>query len=298
MIGADFSAANRFDLGWSEWKLLNADSFSGFPKEPGLYRIRHRTENRDHLEYIGESGDTRRRIQSLSRGVYAEEMPYRDPHTAAPCLWAIRDNVGSALEVSYTTPTKAEDEQHRKGIEAALIALHRRETNRSPTANFGRIIDGYKQSSYSYNDPAYKGGRLESGEDEPNSASGVEPPDWQNWREPLARDWMNLDWSEPYRFEQRLNADPPDTGVYRIWYEGQDSTLAYIGESSNIASRLYSHEQTFGENALFAYAERSDLNASHKRQEIETDLIGAYYLEVGEAPLVQFGYTENIPPWP
>ncbi len=195
MTESDFYASHWVDLDWSEWKPLDADSFSKVAKEPGLYRIRHRIKHRDHLEYIGESGDTRRRIQSLARGAYADEMPYRDPHTAAPCLWAVRDDVGSALEVSHTTPPKAEDEQHRKGIEAALIALHRRETNRSPTANFGRIIDGYKQSSYSYDDPAYKGGRLESGEDEPNSASGVEPP---------------------------------DTEVYRIWYGGQESTLANI----------------------------------------------------------------------
>jgi predicted GIY-YIG superfamily endonuclease len=290
----DFYALDWLDLNWSEWKPLDADSFSEVPKEAGLYRIRHRTEERDHLEYIGESGDTRRRIQSLARGVYAEEMPYRDPHTAAPCLWAVRDDVGSALQVSYTTPSKAEDELHRKGIEAALIALHRRETNRSPTANFGRIIGGYRQSSYSYNDPSYKGGLLPSGEHEPNAASGVEPPDWHNWREPLAQDWMNLDWSEPYRLAERLDANPPDTGVYRIWYEGQESTLAYIGESSNITSRLYNHEQTFGENALFAYAQQRDLDASYKRQEIETDCIGAYYLAVGEAPLAQFEHTEKV----
>jgi hypothetical protein len=136
---------------------------------------------------------------------------------------------------------------------------------------------------------------LASGEDEPNSAGGAQPPDWQNWREPLARDWMNLNWSEPYRLAERLNTDPPNTGIYRIWYEGQESTVAYIGESGNISSRLYNHEQTFGEKALFAYAERSDLNASHKREEIETDLIGTYYLEFGEAPLAQFGHTENLP---
>lgn len=119
-------------------------------------------------------------------------MPYRDPQTAAPCLWAVRDDVGFALQVSYTTPLEAKDEQHRKGIEAALIALHRRETNRSTTANFGRIIDGYKQSSYSYNDPAYKRGRLNSHKEELNATSGAKPPDWQNWRETLTRDWMNL----------------------------------------------------------------------------------------------------------
>ena len=111
-----------------------------------------------------------------------------------------------------------------------------------------------------------------------------------------ALDWLDLNWSEPYPLAQRLDADPPDTGVYRIWYEGQDSTLAYIRESSNIASRLYNHEQIFREEALFAYAEWNRLDASHKRAEIETDLIGAYCLEVGEAPLAQFGYAEQVPP--
>ena len=43
---------------------LDADSFSKVPKEPGLYRVRHRNEDREHLEYIGESSDTRRRIKS------------------------------------------------------------------------------------------------------------------------------------------------------------------------------------------------------------------------------------------
>jgi len=294
MTKNDLYTLDWLDLNWSEWTPLDADSFSKIPRQPGLYRIRHRLDKRDHLEYLGESGDTRRRIQSLARGVYAGEMPYRDPHTAAPCLWAVRDSVSPALEVSYTTPSKARDEQHRKGIEAALIALHRRETSRSPTANFGRIIDGYKQSSYSTNDSAYKGGRLGSNEQESNSERGVAPLDWQNWRKPASRDWMSLEWSEPYLLGDRLDADPPDNGVYRIWYEGQEPTLAYIGESSNISSRLYDHEQTFGESALFAFAERTDLDASHKRKEIETDLIGAYYLQVENAPLAQFGHTENI----
>jgi hypothetical protein len=194
------------------------------------------------------------------------------------------------------TPPKAEDEQHRKGIEAALIALHRHKTGQSPTANFGRIIEGYKQSSYSTKDSPYTGGRLESDENEHNSASGSQPPDWQNWRKPRDRDWMNLDWSDPYRLEERLEANPTDTGVYRIWYEGLDSTLAYIGESGNIPSRLYKHEQTYGEDALFAYSNQSRLNTSPKRKEIETDLIGAYYLAVEEAPFGQFGQTVNTPP--
>ena len=50
----------------------------------------------------------------------------------------------------------------------------------------------------------------------------------------------------------------------------------------------------FGEGTVFAYAERSDLNASHKREGIETDLIRACYLEVGEAPLMYFGIMRTL----
>ncbi len=297
MTETEFHSPQWLNLDWSDWMPLNAGSFTTVPKEPGIYRIRHQKEERDFLEYIGESGDTRRRIQSLARGTFADEMPYRDPHTAAPCLWAVRDAVGSELEVSYTTPDYADSEQDRKGTEEALIALHRRETRRSPTANFGRMLDGYKQSCYSYNDPAYKGGPLDSDEVEPNCVSGIEPPEWQNWKKTTSPTWMGLNWSEPYELQERLDANPPKNGLYRIWYEDcpDGPALAYIGESSNIASRLYNHEQTFGEDAYFTYAEGVHLDAPHKRSEVETDLIGAHYLAENDVPLAQFGYEERLP---
>jgi subtilisin family serine protease len=80
--------------------------------------------------------------------------------------------------------------------------------------------------------------------------------------------------------------------------EGTHAAYSDFGPATRDTVERYQsyHEQTFGEDALFAYAEWSDLDASHKRQEIETDLLGAYYLEVREAPLAQFGHTENVPP--
>lgn len=36
------------------------------------------------------------------------------------------------------------------------------------------------------NDSVRNHNRLASGKDEPNSSSGIEPPDRQEWREPLA----------------------------------------------------------------------------------------------------------------
>lgn len=64
-------------------------------------------------------------------------MPYRDPHTVAPCLWAVRDATGLGLEVSIAMPDRADDGHYRKSLEAALITVYRRKTGESPTANSG-----------------------------------------------------------------------------------------------------------------------------------------------------------------
>jgi hypothetical protein len=109
-------------------------------------------------------------------------------------------------------------------------------------------------------------------------------------------EWGDIEWSDPCRLEDRLTATPPNNGLYRIWYENSDAPLAYIGESSAIPSRLYKHESVFGGQALFASVERIDLDAAHKRTEIETDLLGAYYLAIGETPPAQFGHSEKVPP--
>jgi hypothetical protein len=56
--------------------------------EPGLYRIRRR--GREDLDYLGQTGLTLRQRVVMLRGVFGDVMPYRDPHTAGPGLWALR----------------------------------------------------------------------------------------------------------------------------------------------------------------------------------------------------------------
>jgi hypothetical protein len=222
-------------------------------------------------------------------------MPFRDPHTAAPCLWAIEDRDGSGLELSWTAPAAANDDQHRKGTEAALIALYRRATGESPTANFGRIIPGYKQSSYARDNE--RGGRLEGGETESNAAPGVAPREWQSHQDVLASDWMGYEWSATRRLADRLEVDSGIGALYRIWYADATPPLAYIGESSAFRSRLYTHENAFGSHARFDFVPLDGLaiDAAHKRVEVETDLIGAHVIADGRAPRAQFGYTDAVP---
>lgn len=287
MNNSDLYANNWMNLNWSEWLSLapTEDELGTITTDPGLYRVYH--QNRDGLIYIGETGRSARgRVRALARGVYNEDMPFRDPHTAAPCLWAVRDRDGPELKVSFTAPPKAQDKQERKAIEAALIAVTRRVTGKSPTANFGRIIDGYKQSSYRKD--AIVGGRLSENETEPNCTDGRRPLPWENVDDITGTNWMGLDWSEPYRLEDRLDPAFPDEGVYKIWYQDEVPPLAYIGETSDFTGRLRRHESTFGSEAFFSVATSDDIEAKHKRTEVETDLIGAHYLTTNRPPRSQF----------
>ncbi|SEW01259.1 GIY-YIG nuclease family protein [Natrinema salifodinae] len=273
---------------WSEWLSLDLvdGDLTAISTDPGLYRVRHC--DRDGLEYIGQTGrSTRGRVSALARNVHSKEMPFRDPHTAAPCLWAVRDRDGPAFEVSTATPSLATHDQDRKGLEEALIAIARREMGKSPTANFGRIIPGYSQSGY--RSDGYVGGPLKEGEAESNTEPGRGPVPWKNVDDVTASDWMGLEWSGPYRLEDRLEPDLPDAGVYRIWYEGDAPPLAYIGETKAFSRRLRQHENTFGSEALFSVAVPDGMDAKHKRTEVETDLIGTHYLVTQRSPTAQFG---------
>lgn len=288
MNASEVTDANWMGLEWSKWHSLNPerDQISQISNDPGLYRVRH--QDRDGLEYIGQTGrSTRGRVGALARGVYSDEMPYRDPHTAAPCLWAVRDRYGPELEVSATMPDVAKNDAQRKGLEEALIAVARREMGESPTANFGRIIEGYSQSSYCSG--GYVGGRLSEGEEESNSKPGRSPVPWANVEELTSSTWMGLEWTGPYQLADRLEPELPEAGVYRIREEDQHSRLLYIGETSDFTGRLRRHEKAFGSDALFSVAAPNGMDARHKRTEVETELIGAHYLVTEEPPKAQFG---------
>lgn len=280
-------ARDWLELDWSEWGSLNPDGdhLDSFTTDPGLYRVRH--PDYEGLVYIGETGrSVSGRVHALARGAYADEMPFRDPHTAAPTLWAIRDRNGRPLEISGATPSTATNKQSRKAREAALIAQHRREIGHSPTANFGRIIDGYRQSSYSRD--GLVGGPLPDGETEANAEPGVGPLPWTDAETPRGDKWMGLDWTEFTALEDVSTAIPQTDGVYRFTHQTSADGLYYIGESTNLRSRLYRHRRNRTEPLTFSYATLPDHDAQHKRQEVETELIGAYWLATDNAPTEQF----------
>src|SRR5262249_46378159 len=138
------SASPESLLIWSDWYALEGCWRQDvIPRQAGLYQIRR--AGLDGVDYIGQTGLGLRRRLAMLKGVYAAAMPYRDPHTAAPALWACRDDLGCDFEVSVC-PVDG-DTLWRKGLEALAIALYRRETGRSPAWDFGRMPRGYQISS-------------------------------------------------------------------------------------------------------------------------------------------------------
>lgn len=81
---------NWCNLTWTEWVPFSATKqvWTRIPREPGLYRIR--PVGKEYLVYIGETKRTlRERLHTLRIELAkSEQMPWSNPHTEAPALWA------------------------------------------------------------------------------------------------------------------------------------------------------------------------------------------------------------------
>src|SRR5262249_2210442 len=141
---------------------------------------------------IGQTGTgtmTLRKRLGMLGGIYRDEMPYRDPHTAGPALWALRHSTGEPFEVSVAIVTGSDP--WRKGLEALAISLFRQEHGRSPMVNVGRMPCGYRASSSNNARLVRLGKRFRGGpcaEADSSHAPGIAPVG------PLAGDPQSPDW--------------------------------------------------------------------------------------------------------
>lgn len=117
-------------------------------------------------------------------------MPYRDPHTAAPALWALRHRDGcdfevAAIQVPGTAP-------QRKALEATAVTFYRMDSGRSPAASFGRMPARYKISSGNNARLAAAGRRHRGGPDPAAPAGAVSAPvNGLPGADPASADWIN-----------------------------------------------------------------------------------------------------------
>ena len=270
---------------WTDWILLtqDQDSFSKIPSEPGLYRVKSVGDNT--LVYIGQTGrNLKERTRTLRNNTLSEKMPYNDPHTASPCLWAYRVESGMEFEISVTPQDKSREE--RMAIECFLLWQHRVEKGLSTLCNHGRFHPRFTKSKG--RKKGVRGEHLGKGERNPKGGESYPPLLPSGSME--SQRWMSLDWSEWEELSLgNIQKIPTQPGVYRI-YDSERREMLYLGESSNLRMRIQSHSRRGWEpNAVFCYHSLPKSLSEYQRMEIENDLIGGYYLGMVKAPRFQFG---------
>lgn len=300
MEDADGEMLKQLGVVWTHpLPLETAVRGQGVPPVPGLYRIRRVTF--DGWDYIGQTGsgtmNLTKRVAML-KGIYKKEMPYRDPHTAGPGLWALRHATNTPFEVAFC-PLQADTPQ-RKSLEAVVIAVHRQRYGRSPTLNFGRMPAGYRMSSANNARIVAAGKRLRGslliGETDESHSPSIAPLATLGG-DVHAHTWGGLTWSPwtPLTLDN-LAQLPKTNGIYRL--AGQTSDLVYIGEG-RVAARLRTHlaklgagtqqGTIFAANAPLAFScVLSDDRLRNQRLELETDLIAAHVIATQHAPVAQF----------
>ena len=269
------ASQNWLSLHWTEWVTFSGGDFKTLPKDGGIYRVRVRDRNR--LAYIGQTGrNLRQRLSDLRRNALANEMPFNDPHTAAPSLWAWRDAEGYEYECSAFMSDA--DAQHRQALECWLLWQYRLETGGSTLCNHGHFHPHYVKSRD--RKTGFRGHRLEAPADHVQSTPGLKHTDDGS---------MGLDWSDWQQLGEP--AVPNSPGVYRI---AQGTRVIYIGESSGLRARLNAHARNnWGcERPSASYCVLPPNTPKQHLHEIENDLIAGHYHLHGSPSVMQFHNTK------
>lgn len=290
---SDAALARIPDLAWSPWvPLEGAGRDARLPRVAGLYRIR--SAETGAVLYIGQTGRSLRARLGQLGGVYGDVMPYNDPHTAGPALWAHRFETGETFEVSVAVLEV--DRIYRMGREALEITKRRMIDGHSPAYNFGRMPRGWVKSSGNNRrlveaGRRFRGYRLSDEEIAALPPDPSAPPPATLEGDVRAGDWLGLAWHSSA-------AAPPgrdDVGVYRIGDDGP-GPLEYVGQG-RIATRWHSHASSWAADLA---AEDSgsggkgwgwvglDLR-SPQLLEVENDLIASHMMVFARPPRVQFG---------
>jgi len=163
----DIFNKNWCELDWTEWMpSKNYKETSKIPpKNPGFYRVK--ADKYKHLIYIGQTGrNLRDRLRFLVQNTYKKDMPYTDPHTAAPNLWVYR--IENKFEYEVSVFSKDLDYPNRQAFEDMLLWIHRTISSESTLCNYGRFHPRYIKSRSS--STGFRGRKLE--EEEPDNPAG------------------------------------------------------------------------------------------------------------------------------
>jgi hypothetical protein len=279
------------NLVWSDWvPLKGAGRDARLPSQAGLYRIRSVESGR--ILYIGQTGRSLRARLGQLGGVYRDVMPYNDPHTVGPALWAHRIETGESFEVSVTVLEV--DGPDRMGREALEITKQRILDGCSPAYNFGRMPRGWVKSSGNNRKlveagKRFRGYRLSDEEIAALPPDESAPPPSVLYGDTRAADWLGFAW----RVAETHAPKTEDVGVYRI-STARDGPIDYLGQGQ-IKQRYEQHAQRWLRALASAGSGAQNLDwvelglTPRQLLEIENDLIASHVAVFGEPPRVQFG---------
>jgi hypothetical protein len=271
---------------WSDWISLDTPHkiFKQITTEPGVYRIR--AIGLDILVYIGQTGrNLRERLNDLRRNIYGSIMPYNDPHTASPNLWAWYQEEKYEYECSVANVNLSKPQ--RQALEDMLLWKHRVETGKSTLCNYGRFHPRYLKSRGRKTD--FRGYKLPPNEQNPSGGLSTAP--LHSHGMPNDSDWMGLSWSPFIRFDKGVLKEIPLTkSLYRI-ISSDNNRILYIGETKNLRNRCRSHvnKDWNGKSVGVSYVSFGEDALDFQLRELEVDLIGCYFSIYSEAPLFQYG---------
>ena len=282
----EFLSGTWGELVWTGWFSFAAmkQEFRIIPSEPGLYRIR--ALGSSNLLYIGE---TRRPLYELLNGLRQslrnrDLMPWSDPFTEAPALWALQDSEEISFECS-AAPLDA-SQSGRRGMESYLLAKYREEAGESPICNFNRFPARYRRSTI--RGEGLRGGKLaENQQDNPASLPGSPPLPVIGL--PGEPDWMGLVWSEWLPANSPAGTFSHGSGLYLVIDSGSQEILV-IGQSPDCAERLkeFSIEKSSRE-LQFSCVRFPGPVPAHILKEQANDLLGNYFGVFRKVPAWQFG---------
>ncbi|WP_338452542.1 GIY-YIG nuclease family protein [Niallia oryzisoli] len=267
---------------WTPWLTFNQvmKTKKLLPTSPGMYRIK--PVGQSHLMYVGQTGrNLRERLTDLIRNTNKEQMPFNDPHTAAPSLWAWKDAEGWEFECSVAIVEMTKE--NREGLECFLLWKYRVEMGESTFCNHGRFHQDYIKSKSRKS--GFRGGKLHS-KNVKNQTWGNSSTPLHFQGSPISTDFMGLPWLK-FITKEQLSEVPSSKGVYRI--KGiETNSLLYIGQSKKLKERLKEHNRKeWGQEVEFSYFILKDATDYHLK-EIENDLIGAFYSIDKSVPTYQF----------
>jgi hypothetical protein len=275
-------------LRWTDWHpFTSARVAAEAPSEPGLYRIR--AVGQDRLVYIGQTGGPlRSRLQSLRQNVAAPEVPYNDPHTAAPYLWLLCNLDRLVLEFSCAALTG--DKPWRRANEDRLLWLHRLHLGCSTMANYGRFYPGWARSTNRWIGPKAAG---RPGRRAVRLQLGTSHPDYTRSAPVVSGPGAILDagfWSERFPLAATsARTLPEQPGIYTI-FDAISGVPIYVGETSLFARILSRHQPRawgVGEPFLAIWPLAAD-TPKFCRLELESDLLGWHFEREGKPPAWQY----------